>query len=299
MSPNSGLPFVVHGQLPPLKEPTLVVMLNGWIDASGAAGAAMETLVEATNSEVLITFDSDTFIDYRARRPVMELRAGVNTRINWVTPELRVGRDRDGTDVLMLVGPEPDANWKFFAATVAELASQLGVRRMVGLGAYPFAAPHTRPVGVSITTPDANVADRMSYAKNTVDVPAGVESVLEHALFDRGAEVMGLWAQVPHYIATMAYPAASAALLTQLCDITGLHIEVAPLRREATIQRERLDQLIVNNEEHLAMLRQMEAMYDAQHGDTVDPDGTPLTPAELPSMEELAAEVEQFLRDQT
>ncbi|MBM3637989.1 MAG: PAC2 family protein [Actinobacteria bacterium] len=299
MNGNSGLPFTVHGQLPPLKEPTLIVMLSGWIDASGAAAAAMDTLVEATESEILITFDSDTFIDYRARRPVMELRAGVNTRINWVTPELRVGRDKEGTDVLLLVGPEPDANWKFFASTVAELASQLGVRRMVGLGAYPFAAPHTRPVGVSITTPDANVADRLSFAKNTVDVPAGVESVIEHALFDRGAEVIGLWAQVPHYIATMAYPAASAALLTQLCDITGLNVDVAPLRREATIQCERLDQLIINNEEHLAMLHQMESMYDAQHGSTGNADDTPITPSELPSMEELAAEVEQFLRDQT
>ena len=299
MNSNTGLPFIVHGQLPPLKEPSLVVMLNGWIDASGAAAAAMETLVEATDSEILITFDSDTFIDYRARRPVMELRAGVNTRINWVTPELRVGRDREGTDVLLLVGPEPDSNWKFFATTVAELASQLGVRRMVGLGAYPYAAPHTRPVGVSITTPDANVADRLSLAKNTVDVPAGVESVLEHALFDRGTEVIGLWAQVPHYIASMAYPAASAALLTQLCDISGLKVDVTPLRREATIQRERLDQLIVNNEEHLAMLHQMEAMYDSQNGAVSNSGEAPLTPGELPSMEELAAEVEQFLRDQT
>jgi hypothetical protein len=299
MNSNTGLPFIVHGQLPPLKEPSLVVMLNGWIDASGAAAAAMETLVEATDSEILITFDSDTFIDYRARRPVMELRAGVNTRVNWVTPELRVGRDREGTDVLLLVGPEPDSNWKFFATTVAELASQLGVRRMVGLGAYPYAAPHTRPVGVSITTPDANVADRLSLAKNTVDVPAGVESVLEHALFDRGTEVIGLWAQVPHYIASMAYPAASAALLTQLCDISGLKVDVTPLRREATIQRERLDQLIVNNEEHLAMLHQMEAMYDSQNGAVSNSGEAPLTPGELPSMEELAAEVEQFLRDQT
>ena len=299
MNSNTGLPFIVHGQLPPLKEPSLVVMLNGWIDASGAAAAAMETLVEATDSEILITFDSDTFIDYRARRPVMELRAGVNTRVNWVTPELRVGRDREGTDVLLLVGPEPDSNWKFFATTVAELASQLGVRRMVGLGAYPYAAPHTRPVGVSITTPDANVADRLSLAKNTVDVPAGVESVLEHALFDRGTEVIGLWAQVPHYIASMAYPAASAALLTQLCDISGLKVDVSPLRREATIQRERLDQLIVNNEEHLAMLHQMEAMYDSQNVAVSNSGEAPLTPGELPSMEELAAEVEQFLRDQT
>jgi hypothetical protein len=35
------LPFTVKGELPALESPVLIVMLSGWIDASGAANAAM------------------------------------------------------------------------------------------------------------------------------------------------------------------------------------------------------------------------------------------------------------------
>jgi predicted ATP-grasp superfamily ATP-dependent carboligase len=292
-----GLPFVVHGQLPPLQEPTLVVMLSGWIDASGAANAAMEHLISQTNADVLITFDADTFIDYRARRPIMEVRSGINKRLVWITPEMRVGKDANDKDVLMLSGPEPDTSWQLFASTVGELATQLGVRRMYGFGAYPYGAPHTRAVGMTCTTPDPNVAARLQYARNTVDVPAGVEALLEHALFDRGMEVVGLWAQVPHYISNMAYPAASAALIDSLCSMADLDIDTAALRREAGVQRERLDQLVAGNDEHSTMLRRLEDAYDA----VINLDGSDSTHTledELPTMDELAEEVEQFLRDQ-
>ncbi len=271
-------------------------MLTGWIDASGAANAAMEHVISATDSDVLITFDADTFIDYRARRPIMEVRSGINKRLVWITPEMRVGHDADNNDILMLSGPEPDTSWQLFANTVGELSTQLGVRRMFGLGAYPYGAPHTRAVGMTCTTPDPNVAARMQYARNTVDVPAGVEALLEHALFDRGMEVIGLWAQVPHYISNMAYPAASAALIETMCSLGELNFDTASLRREAGVQRERLDQLVRGNDDHLTMLRRLEDAYDAVLN--MDADSTHSLDDDLPTMDELAEEVEEFLRNQ-
>ena len=292
MTGPGGLPFTVEGTLPDLHEPVLVTMLTGWIDASGAAAGAMEHLAGETAARTLVTFDDDTFIDFRARRPVMELREGVNTRIVWSAPELRVGRDGEGRDVLLLTGPEPDAAWRRFADVVAGLARQLGVVRMVGLGAYPYGAPHTRPVGITATSPDADVVARLGFSRSSLDAPAGVEAILEHALHSVGIESFGLWAQVPHYVASMSYPGASAALLEALARVTGLALETAPLRREAGIQSERLDALVASNAEHAEMLRRLEAAYDAV---------TPPVPAidqPIPSVDELAAEVEQFLREQ-
>ena len=270
-------------------------MLNGWIDASGAANAAMEHLKNAIVSRDLITFDGDEFIDYRARRPMMELREGVNTRIIWSCPEMRVGNDEDGKDVLLLTGPEPDTGWQHFARTVAGLAQQLGVSKMIGMGAYPYGAPHTRAVGLSTTSPDADIAARLSFTKNSVDVPAGVEAILEHALHDIGIPAMGMWAQIPHYVASMAYPAASAALVEAICLEAGLTLDTSALRREAGVQRERLDQLVSSNPEHAEMLGKLEIAYDEIH---VIRSSTTNDDAVIPSVEELAAEVEQFLRDQ-
>ena len=216
---------IVRQRAPELDEPVLVVMMSGWIDASGAAAAAMSTLEKETAALPLVVFDDDTYIDYRARRPMLELRDGVSTRLVWSAPELKVGHDANGRDVLMLSGPEPDMAWHRFAATVADLAEQLAVAKMAALGAYPFAAPHTRPPHLSATSPSAEVIAELPFRTSSVDVPAGMAAALEHALARRGIPALGIWSQVPHYVASMSYPAASVALLEGLTLAAGITVD--------------------------------------------------------------------------
>jgi hypothetical protein len=284
---------MLHEALPTLDQPVLVVMLSGWIDASGAAAAAMSTVQEEWRVRPLATFDGDTFIDYRARRPTMELREGVNTRLIWSDIELHVGRDASGKDVLTLSGPEPDSQWRHFADVVSTLSVSLGVRHMVALGAYPFATPHTRAPRLSSSSPSADVVAGVPYLKNSVDVPAGMGAVLEHAFTDKGVPALGIWAQVPHYVSAMTYPAASLALLTGLQEFTGLVVDAADIRQETIIQRQRLDQLVAGNDEHLSMVAQLEEMYDQSQDQTLS-----LGMQDIPTGDELAAEFERFLRDQ-
>ena len=63
------------------------------------------------------------------------------------------------------------------------------------------------------------------------------------------------------------------------------------------LQRERLDQLVAGNEEHEAMIAQFERLYDAS-----EQPGASSAPAdgglELRSGDEIAGEIERFLRDQ-
>jgi hypothetical protein len=148
-------------------------------------------------------------------------------------------------------------------------------------------------VGITATSADPAVITRLDLSKSTLDAPAGVQSLLEHTLFQRNIQAVSLWAQVPHYVASMAYPLASAALLQAVCADTGLSFDSSRFRRESAVQRERLDQLVANNAEHASMLGQLEAAYDDMHGAPIEDDE-----ADIPTVDELAAEVEQFLRDQ-
>ena len=288
----------VNGDPPTLDAPILIVALSGWIDASGAAATAMATLEAECEAHAVAIFDGDSFIDYRARRPTMELREGVNQRLVWPDIELKAGRDQSGRDVLLLTGPEPDMAWHRFGRAVADLGSQLGVSKMVALGAYPFATPHTRDSRLSVSSPSAAVVAALPFKKNSVDVPAGVAAMLEHAFHDRGIEAFGMWVQVPHYVASMAYPAATVALLCGLMEVAGITVDGGAPRRETIIQRQRLDELVAGNDEHGAMVSQLEALYDANEADGTDNDSGPLRAAEFPSADELGAEFEQFLRDQ-
>ncbi len=284
-------------QVPVLDAPVLVVMLSGWIDAGGAARAAADAIEDDAAASPIAELDDDVYIDFRARRPVMELRDGLNSVLNWERITLCHGREQTGRDVLLLSGPEPDMAWHRFTRVVGDLAVELGVRQMVHLGAYPFATPHTRPARISVSTPSQDLLMRLPFLRSSIDVPAGAAAALEHEMHERGIPAMGVWAQVPHYISSMSYPAASVALLDGLREATGLVIDAASLRSEVLIQRRRLDALVGNNDEHRTMVEQLEQIYDAGVDDIPQPEA-PGSQLEIASADEIAAEVEEFLRGQ-
>lgn len=291
----------LHGELPTLRKPVLVVMLQGWIDAAGAANDAMSAIENQIDPLPLATFDSDVFIDYRARRPTMEVREGRNTGIDWPTIDLHVGQDAKGRDVLILHGHEPDSAWKRFAAAVREIATRLDVSMMVGLGAYPFPTPHTRPSNLSCTTPSPDLLNRYSFLRSTVDVPAGMAAVLEEALHDAGIPSISLWAQVPQYLPGMTYPAASLSLLRGLAAVADLQFDTASLEQESVIQTERLNRMVARNGEHAEMVTKLEGAYDALMSPQLPlpaiEDRPMMTESDIPTPDELAAELEAFLRD--
>ena len=242
-------------------------------------------------------FDDDTFIDYRARRPTMELRDGVNTNLRWNHIELLAGRSPAGRDVLVLMGPEPDMNWRRFSKAIGDIAVELGVTHMIGFGAYPFAAPHTRTPRLSCSSPSIDVLANVNFARSSVDVPAGMAAALEHTMHDRKIPALGIWAQVPHYVSSMTYPASSVALLDGLAEATGVRIAGAALRNEVGIQRERIDQMVADNVDHQLMVTQLESLHDAAVEDDADA-ADAAAEMRLKSGDEIAAEIQEFLRDQ-
>jgi hypothetical protein len=280
---------------PSLDRPVLVVVLDGWIDAGYAAGAAVQTLLKHLDTYPVATFDADALLDHRARRPVMHLVDGVNTSLSWPGIELRGATDQAGNDLLLLVGAEPDHAWRGFIGAVLELAQLFDVRMLVGMGSYPATVPHTRPVTMSVTAATEELAAVSGLLRGTLDVPAGVQAALEHAFGEADIAAVGLWAQVPHYVSgEMApYPAAALALVQQLGRTAGLALPTGDLAADATRTRNRIDAAMAANADHLAMLRALEASHDEQ----VQPGAGPGEP--IPSADELAAEVERFLRTQT
>ena len=74
---------------PDLVEPVLVIAMEGWIDAGLGAGAAMSTLLDTMHTEILATFDTEFFIDQRARRPIARIVDG--QRFNFATASTATG----------------------------------------------------------------------------------------------------------------------------------------------------------------------------------------------------------------
>jgi hypothetical protein len=123
-------------------------------------------------------------------------------------------------------------------------------------------------------------------------------AVLEQVLHDSGIPSISVWAQVPQYIPGMTYPAASLAILRGLVPVADLHFDGTALEQESVIQRERLDRMVSRNSEHAEMVEKLEQAYDSLVQNTnADPKKPLMTEQDIPSPEEMTAELEAFLRN--
>lgn len=281
--------FTIHSW-PTLRRPVMVVVLEGWIDAGLAAGNAAVALRASMEQQLLASFDSDELIDHRARRPLLRIVDGVDTELRWPEIRLEAASNPKGRSVLLLTGPEPDMRWHRFSAELVQLVSRLGVELVVGLGAFPAPVPHTRPVRLAGTATDPELAGRIGILPGGLEVPAGMQGALEHAFGQAGLPSLGIWARVPHYASAMPYPAASAALLDELCRVADIEVDTTELHSAAAETSEQIATLIAGSEEHAAMIRQLEAAHDSEADASATEFGN------LPSGDEIAAELERFLR---
>jgi hypothetical protein len=133
-----------------LREPSMVVALDGWVDAGSAATNAAERIAEG--GAQIAEFDGDVLFDYRARRPALEIRDGRPRHLTW--SKLTITRSTYGArDILVLTGAEPDFRWRQLSSELVALSKRLGVVQWISLGAIPAAVPHTRPCRSSAPPP--------------------------------------------------------------------------------------------------------------------------------------------------
>jgi hypothetical protein len=290
--------YELADDLPVLDSPVLIQALTGFVDAGSAIQLSREHLLEELDERVLATFDLDQLLDYRSRRPSM-----VFVEDHWESYEqpslaLHLLHDSAGAPFLLLAGPEPDLQWERFIAAVTGLIERFGVRLTVGLNAIPMAVPHTRPVSVTAhATSLSLLGDRESWLQR-VQVPASVGNLLEFRLGQTGHDALGYAAHVPHYLAQTTYPAASELLLKSVSGSTGLELPTEPLRAAAELIREEVDKQVADDEQASRLVASLEQQYDAflrgRQGNLLADATGP-----LPTAEELGAELERFLAEQT
>jgi predicted ATP-grasp superfamily ATP-dependent carboligase len=288
--------------VPALDRPVLVQALDGFVDAGSATTLARRHLLDTLPSQVVATFDHDQLHDYRARRPAM-----IFARDHWESyeaPQLAVHllHDTAGTPFLLLAGPEPDTQWERFTAAVQQLVEHFGVRLTIGLNAIPMGLPHTRPVGVIAHSSDKELIAGHEPWIGTVQVPASAGHLLEHRLAEAGHSSAGFAVHVPQYVAQAEFPAASVVLLGEVGRMAGLQLPLGPLEEAAARTREAIDEQVAGSPEVLAVVQALEQQYDAfvaGRGRSLLTDGPLDEHGELPSADELGAELERFLAERT
>lgn len=277
-----------NAEVPALRRPVLVVCMDGFIDAGEAGTNAAMFLRHRWSAKPVATFDHDTFIDYRARRPTTVIDNGILRRIVFDELHVLTAELPDAEhDAVFLLGPEPDMRWEAFCTAVVGLCRDVGIETALGLGAYPAAAPHTRPTQI-VAAGNVIAGDLVPAAAKVPGYtgPVGAQVMLQHRLGEAGIPAVGLWAEVPHYIAANAHPASVLALVEAVARTFGVSVDTEELEQAAAAHNSQVDEAVAEHPDAAEMVQRLEAHLD--EGGTAQ---------QVPSGDDLAAEIERFLSD--
>jgi hypothetical protein len=298
MSQDSRLVHIVDDvpELDHTSALTMVVVLDGFLDAGNAAVRAVQHLVDlGDGGRVVATFDVDELHDYRARRPAMSFVRDHYEAYDAPRLVVRLLHDSGGTPYLLLSGPEPDSRWEAFARAVRDVVERFGVTRVVGMGAVPMAVPHTRPIAITHHANNPSLISGDSPWRGELRVPSSAQALLEVRLGEWGHDMMGFVAHIPHYLAQLEYPQASRALL-ELVERSGrLTVDLSGLVAEAEDREAEIARYLSANEEVGEVVHALERQYDAF--ERAEENGSSLLAADqpLPTGEEIGEQFEQFL----
>lgn len=272
----------------------LVIALTGFTDAGSAVSRLIEYFRDELAPSPLAVYSNDSLLDYRARRPIVAFEKDHLTDYRPQRLELSFAHDSLGQPFLLLAGYEPDFGWDAFAASVVDFADAYGVSTVTWVHAIPMPVPHTRPIGTTVSGTRSELTEAHSVWQPHTQVPATAGHLLEYRLAEAGARIAGFVLLVPHYLGDTEYPAAALAALDSLTAATGLVFAGDELREENRTYLEKVTEQIEGSDELARMVQGLEERYDAyMAGSTL---ATPMIhTGDLPSADELAAELERFL----
>lgn len=273
----------------------LVAGLTGFADAGSAVTQLSEYLLDTLEHSVVARFDNDALLDYRARRPIIHFEHDHLTDYRPASLALYLARDELHQPFLLLTGYEPDFQWDRFTAAVLGLIERYRVSTTTWVHAIPMPVPHTRPIGVTVSGNRAELIDAMSIWKPRTQVPANALHLLEYRLQEAGHPTAGFVLLIPHYLSDTEYPSAAVTALESVSAATGLIFPTDRLREEGRDFIAKIDGQVESNQELAKLVGTLEERHDSYMLD--NPLRSPLTDedGELPSADEIAAELQNFL----
>lgn len=276
----------------------LVILLTGFTDAGNAVSGLIDHLRATADPRPVVRFDNDALLDYRARRPVVVFDQDHLTEYRPARLDLSLAHDALGQPFLLLSGYEPDFAWEAFTEAVIDFADAFQVSTVTWVHAIAMPVPHTRPLGTTVSGNRHDIIAAHSVWRPRTQVPGTIAHLLEFRLIEHQHRVAGFVLLVPHYLADTEYPDTVLAAADKIMIGAGLVLRMEDVQGTREEFLARVGAQVVGNDELTQMVHTLERRYDAYMAgrDDIEDEGA-FDERDLPSADELAAELERYLAD--
>ena len=130
----------------------------------------------------------------------------------------------------------------------------------------------------------------MGLKRSGYEGPTGIVGILNNLFRDENLPAVSVWANVPHYVNVSPNPKAALALVRRLNEFLQIEVSVSELEMGSIDFDDKVDQALESNKAVKEYVEELKLRSEDENEDE-DPSGG------LPSGEDLAREVERFLRE--
>jgi proteasome assembly chaperone (PAC2) family protein len=255
---------------PSLEQATLVLAFSGWMDGGDVSTGTVKRLVRLLDAEPIAEIDPEPFYIYNFPgsmdiaalfRPHIKIEDGL---VQAVDMPANTFYCHEPANLVLFVGKEPNLRWRTFGECVIRLAREVGVRRILFVGSFGGAVPHTRQPRLYVTCSDPGLLPEMKkygLRPSRYEGPGSFTSYLMTRAKSARMEMISLAAEIPGYLQG-TNPLSIEAVTRRLAKILQLPLDLASLRTASTEWELQVSSAVEKDEQLTEQVHKLEEQYD-------------------------------------
>jgi len=259
----------IHHQ-PALDQATLVLALSGWMDGGDVSTGTVQRLVDLVGARPIAEIDPEPFYIHNFPgsmevaalfRPHLRIENGQVASFYWPR---NVFHCHEPANLVLFIGREPNLRWRAFGDCIVDLAHRTGVRRVLFVGSFGGAVPHTREPRLYVTCSEARflpTMERYGLRRSGYEGPGSFSSYLMTRAPSSNLEMTSLVAEIPGYLHGRN-PTSIEAVTRRLAKILQLPLELQALRSESTAWELEVSRVVERDRKLAKTVRELEEAYD-------------------------------------
>lgn len=264
-----------------MADATMLLALTGWMDGGLVSTGTVHRLMDGRKLIEVARIEPDPFYIYNFPgsmevaalfRPEVKYEDGMVTDFEMPT---NVFQADPADKLLFFAGKEPNLLWQEFADSIFAVGKTCGVKRIIFIGSFGGAVPHTREPRMYGSVSHGHLKQQLldhGIRLSDYHGPGSFSTLLLHQAPKHGLEMLSLVAEIPGYLQGLN-PMSIEAVTRRLAAILNIPVDIDALRRASDEWETQVTQAVEKDGELAETVRKLEERYDNDLIGAPNPEG--------------------------
>lgn len=256
---------------PKLTDATMLLALTGWMDGGLVSTGTVRRMMDNRDVAEIARIESDPFYIYNFPgsmevaalfRPEVKMKGGlIRGALHMPT---NIFHCDPSANLVFFLGKEPNLLWQGFADCIFALAKEASVKRIIFMGSFGGAVPHTREPRMYGSVSHRRLKpllEEHGLRPSDYAGPAGFSTLLLSQSESHGIEMVSLVAEIPGYLQGLN-PLSIEVVTRRLARILNQPVDLDALRKASNEWELKVSEAVEKDSELADTVRKLEEQYD-------------------------------------